>query len=93
MDVLKNNRNMIFKVLGFWIFFHSALLADSTLTAHQRSITSNRTQSTQESKGKESQEMTSISLDSFGSTGIVLMLILSSLLGAFFVRDEFGSLS
>ena len=33
-----------------------------------------------------------VSLDSFGTFGIVIMLALSSLLGAFFLKDEFSSL-
>ena len=37
-------------------------------------------------------ETVEVSLDSFGTLGIVLMVGLSSLLGAFFMRDEFSSL-
>lgn len=33
-------------------------------------------------------ESIEISLDSFSSIGIVIMIILSSLLGAFFMKDE-----
>jgi len=93
MNILKNNRNMILKIFGFWIFFHTALFADTTINTHQSTISSTQYQTNQRRKVSETEEMTSISLDSFGSTGMVLMLILSSLLGAFFVRDEFGSLA
>jgi len=32
-----------------------------------------------------------VSLDSFSTVGIVLMIVLTSLLGAYFIKDEFPS--
>ena len=37
-------------------------------------------------------ESIEISLDSFGSIGTVIMIVLSTLLGAFFMKDEFSSM-
>ena len=37
-------------------------------------------------------ESIEISLDSFGSIGTVIMIDLSTLLGAFFMKDEFSSM-
>ncbi len=37
-------------------------------------------------------ETVEVSLDSFTTWGIVLMIALSSLLGAFFLKDEFSSM-
>ena len=37
-------------------------------------------------------ETVEVSLDSFGSLSIILMIALSSLLGAYFVKDEFSSM-
>jgi len=91
MDALIKNRNTILKIFGFLIFFHSALFANSTVTTYQSTTNSSEVQTIQHSSMNESKEMTSFSLD-FSGTGMVLMLIFGSLLGAFFVRDEFGSL-
>lgn len=38
--------------------------------------------------GDSSTEVVEVSLDSFGTLGIVILVGLSSLLGAFFVKDE-----
>jgi len=37
-------------------------------------------------------ESIEISLDSFSSIGTVIMIVLSTLLGAFFMKDEFSSM-
>ena len=37
-------------------------------------------------------ETVEVALDSFGSLGIIIMVGLSSLVGAFFLKDEFSSL-
>jgi hypothetical protein len=37
-------------------------------------------------------EVIEVSLDSFGTLGIILMIVLSSLIGTFFLKDEFSSM-
>lgn len=88
MDVFKKNANMVLKIFGFLILFHNASWASNTLSSPEQTNIRQTVEQTHDVK-----ETTTISLDSFSSTGMVLMLLLTSLLGAFFVKDEFGSLA
>jgi len=44
-----------------------------------------------ETKSVESKEkITEVSLDTLGNSGVIILIVLSSLLGAYFMRDELG---
>ncbi len=90
MYFVKNKISIVFKIVGFLILFHSTLFANS---ATGESVELAKVQLESKSIDKDpKQEVSTVSLDSFGSTGMVIMIILSSLLGAFFVKDEFNTM-
>ena len=70
---------MILKILGFLFVFHTLLFADSSLIEENRHINSSKIV---KSKSKDRVET------SFGSQSIVYMLVLTSLLGSFLLKDE-----
>ena len=74
------------KLFGFLILFYTALWANDLSESQENSAYTVQTSAVH--TNHESDKIESISLDSFGSTGMILMLVFSSLLGAFFVRDE-----
>ncbi len=90
MYLVKNKRSIVFKIVGFLILFHSTLFANG-VTGENVELSKVQLESKSVDKGSK-QKVSTISLDSFGSTGMVIMLVLSSLLGAFFVKDEFNTI-
>jgi len=70
------------------LFGNTAYNSDSSHTSNTY-IAESTTESTNR-LNVGSIENTEVALDSFGSVGVMIMLVLTSLLGAFFVRDEFS---
>jgi len=86
-------KNTFLKLLGLLLLLNVTLWADTLNTPMSavplHTISTTATLNT-ESNVAVIQE---IALDSFGNSGMVIMIILSSLLGMFFVRDEFDELN
>jgi len=70
---------MILKILGLLFIFHTLLFADTSLIEENRQISS----STIEQAKSKDQVATS-----FSSQSIVYMMVLTSLLGIFFLKDD-----
>jgi len=87
MKNLMENRNSLLKIVTLILFLNTLLLANSADTKEGIQAQS---LNTSVSNILETEETEEVALDSFGSLGIILMVVLSSLLGAFFVRDEFA---
>jgi len=66
-------RKILFKILNVFVLFNGLLLANVN----------------SEEVGSNLNEIIEVSLDSFSALGILLMIILTSLLGAYFAKDEF----
>ena len=72
-------KKMVIKLLG--------LLLVLTLSLSATEVTENQ-------NVDDGQTVTEISLDTLGDSGVIILIVLSSLLGAYFLRDELeGSLS
>jgi len=73
---------MILKILSFLFIFHTLLFANTSMT--NDSIEKNSAEVVKAKSGivKEEVEV------SFGSESVVYMLVLTSLLGTFFLKDE-----
>ena len=80
------NRVLLLKVFGVLIIFQTMLFSDNIYYVSKSDVASVSSQVV-DSTTKES-EVTTVSLDSFGGVSILLMIVLTSLLGIFFVRDE-----
>ncbi len=85
------NRVILLKVFGVLILFQTMLFSDNIYYVSKSDVASVSSQVVN-STTKESEKVTTVALDSFGGTSIVLMIVFTSLLGAFFVKDEFGSI-
>lgn len=87
MENLTNHRNIILKVVTLILLFNTTLFATKVNSEEVNNVQPfNSTVSSM----REAPETTEIYLDSFGTLGIILMVALSSLLGAYFVKDEFS---
>ncbi len=80
------NRVLLLKVFVVLIIFQTMLFSDNIYYVSKSDVASVSSQVV-DSTTKES-EVTTVSLDSFGGVSILLMIVLTSLLGIFFVRDE-----
>jgi len=93
MKGLKEHKKMILKIVSLILFFHTALFANTNYSEdiYIKSMYNSEYQniSTPTTLKKNSNNI-EVSLNSFGSMSVIIMLILTSLLGAFFVRDEFS---
>ncbi len=92
MKTLLINRMLLLKIFGFLVLFQTTLFAENIYQVSNSDTTSVDSQVVSSSVNKEKEEVETVALDSFGGTGVVLMILLTSLLGAFFVKDEFGGL-
>jgi len=94
MRGLIEHKKIILKIVGFILFFHTALFANPSYSedAYVKSAYNNEYQKNTSAPTavKSSPNDIEVSLNSFGSMSVIIMLILTSLLGAFFVRDEFS---
>ena len=77
-------KNSVLKVLGFLLMFHGSVFAS---TAYADTID----RQVNESVSVNKTDKVEVSLD-MGDMGMVTILILTSLLGAFFARNELGSI-
>jgi len=66
---------ILFKILTLFIIFNGLLLANIN----------------SEEVGSNFSEIIEVSLDSFSALGILIMIILTSLMGIYFIKDEFPS--
>jgi hypothetical protein len=92
MKGLIEYKKMILKIVGFILFFHTTLFANPNYNENvdtQRVYSSEQPSQSSSITNKEDSNKVEVSLHSFGGMSISIMLILTSLLGAFFVRDEF----
>jgi len=88
MKILTDNRYGLLKIVTIILFFNTLLFANSMNESER--ITAQPLH-TSVSTTSEKIETTEVSLDSFGTLGILLMVVLSSLLGAFFMKDELSN--
>jgi len=89
MNGLVKHKNIILKVAMLILFFQTILFADTGSICNNSYSSSeliSKATLLQTTGGSENIE---ISLDSFGSMSVIIMLVLTSLIGTFFVRDEF----
>jgi len=68
-------KKILFKILTLFSAFNGLLLAN----VHSEEVGSNLS------------EIIEVSLDSFSALGILLMIVLTSLLGVYFIKDELSS--
>lgn len=93
MYFLTKRKNMLLKVLSLLFIFHTILFAEDTYdqgSLHMDSgcVMEVKTQdSTVRTHGK-----VKIAMNGFGGMSMTIMVLLTSLLGAFFMRNEFTSL-
>jgi len=73
---------MILKILGFLFVFHTLLFADTSMVKDSIKTDSSEVLKAKNTIVKEELEV------SFGSQSIVYMLVLTSLLGSFLLKDE-----
>ena len=88
MKILLINRILLLKIFGFLIIFQTTLFSENIYHVSNSDTTSVNSKVVNSSVNKERGEVETVALDSFGGTGVVLMILFTSLLGAFFVRDE-----
>jgi len=91
MNGLIQHKNIILKIAILILFFQTILLADITSISESSYTNSELINERTALKSIGSSEEVEVSLDSFGGMSVMIVLILTSLLGAFFVRDEFPS--
>jgi len=90
MYLLIKHKKSLIKIIGFLLIFHTTLFADFSFVEATSPVEKVYIAeiSTDESVIKKSE----IPLDSFGGMSVTIVLILTSFLGAFFVREEFGNI-
>jgi hypothetical protein len=73
---------MILRILSFLFVFHTLLFADNSIVENSIQINSSEVVKAKSAIVKEEVEV------SFSSESVVYMLVLTSLLGTFFLKDE-----
>lgn len=83
-----NTRNLLVRILSLLLVLNITVLGSNAYSevSDESSIGNS---SVQESTTVVFKETVEVSLDSFSSIGILIMIALSSLLGVFFIKDEF----
>jgi hypothetical protein len=79
MGFLTINITSIFKIIIISLLFQTALLGTTI---------ENESSEAENSFNQSNTNYTEVSLDSFGDMGIGIVLVVTSLLGAFFLRNE-----
>ena len=92
MRTVAVKRILLLKIFGFLILFQTTLFSENVYHVSSSDTILVNSKQLNSSVSKEKEEVEKVALDSFGGTGVVLMIIFTSLLGAFFVRDEFNGL-
>jgi len=92
MYFFRKQKNKVLIILGFFLTFHTTLFANSSYVEMKSSINNIYiSELIGEEKATVRTSHTEVSLD-FGDGSMIIVLILTSLLGVFFVRDELGVL-
>jgi len=89
MYFFTKNKNRVLLIMSFFLMFHTTLFAGVSYMEVQSSIESTYMS---EEKSNSSTANTEVALDSFGGGSMTIVLILTSILGVFFVRDELSVL-
>ena len=92
MKSLPINRILLLKIFGFLILVQTTLFSENVYYVSNTDSSSVNAKVVNHSVNKERVEVEEVGLDSFGGVSIMLIIGLTSLLGAFFVRDEFSEL-
>ena len=92
MKTLSITRVSLLKIFLFLILFQITLFSENVYHVSSSDTTLENSKVVKSSDIKEKEEVEEVALDSFGGTGVVLMILFTSLLGLFFVRDEFNGL-
>jgi len=88
---LKKNRNMILKVVGFLLVFHTTLFADSSQMEESLQGKCAYISTIEEKSGGLQHGIVQEKVEvAFDNISMMLMLVLTSILGLFFVKDEFS---
>ncbi len=87
MKSLKNGKNLLMKVVILILLLNTMVIANISEDREDTSSYMNERSMIEVNAGKESESI-EVSLDSFSTVGIVILIALSSLLGLFFMRDE-----
>ena len=83
---------LLLKIFGFFLLFQTTLFSENVYDIPNSNSISVNSKIVNHSINKEIIEVKEVALDSFGEVSIVLIIGLTSLLGVFFVRDEFNEL-
>ena len=93
MKGLIEHQKIIVKIVSLVLFFHTTLFANTSYSENSYIMSAYNSDHSHQSRSsilhQENSKDIEVSLNSFGSMSVIIMLILTSLLGAFFVRDEF----
>jgi hypothetical protein len=89
MNGLIQHKNIILKVAILILFFQTILFANTGSICQNSYSSSELISKATLLQNTGNSENIEISLDSFGSMSMIIMLILTSLVGTFFVKDEF----
>ena len=89
MSRLKNYKRIAL-IFGLVLFFKTTLFADVLYSEDNYINSAYSIDSKEDLVTDKTTERINVSLDSFGSISVIIMLVLTSILGAFFVRDEFS---
>jgi len=92
MKGLNSYKKIILLIVISVIFFHTTLLADSIYSEESYIQNAYNSGEYLGISGNKASANIEVSLNSFGSISMTIMLILTSLLGAFFVRDELSDI-
>ncbi len=92
MKSLSTTKILLLKFFGLLIIFQTALFSANIYHVSNSDTISVNSQVLNNDFNRKKKEVEIVALDSFGEGGVVLMIIFTSLLGVFFVRDEFKDL-
>ena len=91
MKGFKGKSNIVILIVSFLLFSNTVLFANSTYSEESYIKSAYSSESiTNSITSVNSVKNIEVSLNSFGSISVMVMLILTSVVGVFFVRDEFS---
>jgi len=92
MFYIRKNRNLIVKLAVLLLAFHTTLFAGSSQVVKSLEGQSNYSSRVEEKSGGVENGITQKKVEvSFNHTSMILMLLFTSLLGTFLVKDELGN--
>ena len=96
MKDLNRHKKIILLIVGLILFFHTTLFADSIYSEESYIKSAYNSEPintvTTTANSNHPNKVVEVSLNSFGSTSVMIMLVLTSMLGAFFVRNELSNI-